>query len=389
MVTGAYYPEVTGGALQCRTLIQALGGRVGVSMVSVSSNPALPAHEMLDGVWVSRICVDPDRLWSRITAGVRLGWSFFRSCRHADVVHFHGFTQKSVLLVAIAKLLGKPIMMKAGGVGQDDPATIRKRGALLWRFYSTMDRFVATSPALESAMHDAQLPDERIERIPNGVDLRRFRPAEPGERDALRQEFGLPAELTLILFVGMLAPVKRPELLLEAWMRIGPAASRSALLYVGTTSNFREIDAAIGHRIRARADAAGVGDRVRFLDTTLAIERLYRAADIFVLPSATEGHPNALLEAMASGLACVASRLPGITDSIVEDGSNGVLVASGEAAPMADAIRTLIEQPDRRVEIGRHARETIESRYGIEGTAAAYLNLYERLTPYPDRNRPR
>lgn len=387
MVTGAYYPEVTGGALQCRTLIQALHGRVHVSLISVSANRRLPQREVVDGVDVARVRVDAHRFWSRITAGARLAWEFAGRCRQADLVHFHGFTQKSALLVAIAKLLHKPVLMKPGGVGMDDPVTVRRRGAWLWRFYSKIDRFVATSPALASTMLEAQLPDERIERIPNGVDVRRFRPAAPGEREVLRRELSLPPDLTLILFVGMLAPVKRPELLFDAWTRMGTAAAGTALVFVSTTSNYPEIDATIADRIQTRAEALGLGARVRFLAPTLTIERLYRAADIFVLPSATEGLPNALLEAMASGLGCVASRLPGITDTIVEDARSGLLVESGSADALAGALQTLVGQPIVRLEMGRHARQTIEERFAIERTADAHVRTYERLTAGRDRNR--
>ena len=86
-------------------------------------------------------------------------------------------------------------------------------------------------------------------------------------------------------------------------------------------------------------------------------------------------------EAMASGLPCIASSLPGITDVIVEDGVNGVLVPPGDVERLADALRAMAREPEHAHELGRRARQTIEAKYTIDVTAARHLDVYHSLVP--------
>lgn len=377
MVTGAYYPEITGGARQCQTLIEALRDRVSFCVLSVSNDPSLSSPDLVEGITVYRVHADPVRWTEKIRGALRVVRLLFDVRAHLDLVHLHGFTQKSILLIGLAKLLRKPLIMTPGGLGQDDPDTIRHRGWLFWGSYRMVDRFIALSPAFERVLLGAGLSESRIHRIPNGVDLRRFRRATELRRGELRTELGLPADATIILFVGMMAAVKRPDVLFEAWSRLGEQlTSRSALVFCPTRSGFGEIDPAIAATIRMRAAALGLDARVRFAEPTSEIERYFGASDIFVLSSAREGLPNALLEAMASGLACIASQLPGITDTLIESGVNGLLVESGDMPSLRCALQRLLQRPDEARAFGARARATIEESYGITDTAARILDLY-------------
>src|SRR5262249_61331661 len=135
-----------------------------------------------------------------------------------------------------------------------------------------------------------------------------------------------PCVTPIALVVRFSARDKRPALLYDAWTE-ALAAGASLLIFVGATrSVYHEVDSAIAAGIRARASAGGPGDLVRFVEPTLEIERYYRAADVYVLPSIREGLSIALLEAMASGLAAIATRLPGSTDTVIEPDANGLLV---------------------------------------------------------------
>jgi glycosyltransferase involved in cell wall biosynthesis len=384
MVTGAYHPEIAGGAVQCQTLIRSLRDRVRFTGLSISNNPALPASDRVDDVPVRRVRVDLAMLRSRLTGLVRLVRVAWSTCRNTDLVHLHGFTKKSVVLVVIARLLRKPLLLKLTLMGEDDGMTMRQRGGVLWRAYAGADRYVVTSPALMASLIEAGIPASRIEHIPNGVDVSRFRPVESREEQrALRQQLGLRDE-TLILFVGIIAAKKRPVLLFDAWAQLGSLTSSTALVFVGTTqSAYAEIASELVATIRARAAAFGLADRVTFTGETFATERYYRAADLLVLPSAREGLPNALMEAMASGLPCIASRLPGTTDVLIESGVDGLLVESGEVAPLAAALRSLLTSPDQAREIGRRARRRIETEFAIGRTADRHLGVYQQLAGVP------
>lgn len=100
---------------------------------------------------------------------------------------------------------------------------------------------------------------------------------------------------------------------------------------------------------------------------------------MFALPSRREGLPNALLEAMASGAACVASRLPGVTDAMIDDGVSGRLVPPGDVDALAGALDALLGDAAKRARLGAAARKTVSARYSVAATAAAHLRAYEAL----------
>jgi glycosyltransferase involved in cell wall biosynthesis len=110
---------------------------------------------------------------------------------------------------------------------------------------------------------------------------------------------------------------------------------------------------------------------------THAIQDYYRAADVFVLTSRREGLPVALLEAMACALPCVASRLPGATDSIISHGENGLLAAVGDVPGFATAIGEVLRDPARAAAIGAAARATVAERFPNTAVAAQWLAAYD------------
>ena len=126
-----------------------------------------------------------------------------------------------------------------------------------------------------------------------------------------------------ILFVGFFSRDKGPRAF-EAWARLTPEErDRSGLLFVGAArSRYHEVDPGLAEAILADARARACSDRVILRDETPDIEEYYRAADILVFPSRREARGMTLVEAMACGLAVVASRLPGATDHVV-DGETG------------------------------------------------------------------
>jgi glycosyltransferase involved in cell wall biosynthesis len=214
----------------------------------------------------------------------------------------------------------------------------------------------------------------------NAVDIERFKPASADERRALRAELKLPQGLPLVLFVGVFSQDKRPHLLYGAMARVVAAGVQAAVVFIGATRPVnQDIDAGLADAIRERARADGLAHHVFFVESSHAIEKYFRAVDAYVLPSIREGLPIALLEAMASGLPCVASRLPGSTDVLIEHGVNGLLVTPDDLAGLADAIESLVRNHDEAARLGAAARGNVVDHYSIQGTAAAWLTAYKEV----------
>jgi glycosyltransferase involved in cell wall biosynthesis len=316
---------------------------------------------------------------------VRFTMLFLRIQDRFSIVHFHGFSQKSLLLMWLARLKKKRIAIKLTSMGHDDPASMMQRGGFAYWCYAHSDLFFGVSPRFEKSYEVAGLSRARFRLIPNGVDCDRFRPASPEEREAVRRELGLQPGTAIVLFVGFFSQEKRPDLLFEAWADLTHVASSTALVFIGATqSPYYEVDEQLAKRIREMTITLGVESRVRFVEATHEIERFHRAADVFVLPSLREGMPNALLEAMASGTACIATRLEGVTDAIIDDGNNGLLVPANDKAALRKALQRCLDDRDFARSLGAQGRRTAEARFGLDRTARQYFDAYTDLEMGPE-----
>jgi glycosyltransferase involved in cell wall biosynthesis len=133
--------------------------------------------------------------------------------------------------------------------------------------------------------------------------------------------------------------------------------------------------------IRSRIEAASLSTLVSLKGLIEGEGKLaaLAAADIFVLPSHTEGLPNAMIEAMAAGLPVVVTPVGSIPDVVV-NGVNGILVPPRDSQALAAALRRLIESPQEREALGGHAHETAKARFGTERAARALVSLVDAVT---------
>jgi glycosyltransferase involved in cell wall biosynthesis len=360
-------------------MAQQLRGRAEVHVLTTSVDPSLPRHDRVGDVPVTRIRVDVRSDVSKIRAFRRMVIDLVRLVRHTDIVHIHGYSTKNVIVTIVAKMFRKPVVMSLHTAGYDEPAAIERQGSLaLWAFLSA-DLYLSVSRGLVDTYMAAGLPREKIRLVPNGIDLDRFRPATIAEQRALREELGLPANAPIIVCVAFFSADKQPRVLFDAWLSIlRSGALRPGLVFVGATrSAYFEVDDSIEPAMRRDAEAHGASDLLRFAGVTHDVPSYLRAADVFVLPSKREGLPVALLEAMSCGLACVASRLPGSTDGIIEHDVNGMLIAPGDVIELATTLTTLLPDRERRLRLGAAARATIAGKYSSVTVADRWLEAYD------------
>lgn len=204
---------------------------------------------------------------------------------------------------------------------------------------------------------------KKVVYIPGvGIDVSRFR--GNGEQGAaLRRELGIPDEAAVLLSVGDLNKNKNHRAVLEALARM---ENRNLHYVVCGRGPLKE-------ELEAFAREKGLADRVRFMGYRDDIPAFYAMADVFVFPSFREGLSVSVMEAMASGLPIVCSRIRGNTD-MVEDGVNGYLMEPGDPDSIAGALRRL-ENREKREEISRNNLKKAEI-YSLGVIAEQYRQLY-------------
>ena len=212
---------------------------------------------------------------------------------------------------------------------------------------------------------------ERIRQIYNGVDPLRFSPRQ-GARPNLAPPGFLPDPALVVGTVGRLAGVKDQATLLDAFAcaTSGDAIPQARLVLVG--------DGPLRKDLEGRARALGIAGRVWFAGDRADVNDLMRLFDLFALPSLGEGISNTVLEAMASGLPVIATRVGG-NPELVREGSTGVLVPPGDPEALGAQIARLLADADLRRGLGRAARERIIQGFSWERCVEQYLGVYDEL----------
>lgn len=186
-----------------------------------------------------------------------------------------------------------------------------------------------------------------------GIDLDKFQKKEP-TRQEIRNKLGIPESKIILMSVGELTKRKNHMVMIEALARL----KEYDILYVICG------DGPLKAQLRAKAEELGVRDRLKLLGFRKDIAELHKAADIFVFPSLQEGLPVALMEAMASGLPIVASKIRGNED-LISNNQGGYLVNPTDSEQVAKAIEKMIQNPKKREKMEKRNLEII-TKYGQE-----------------------
>jgi glycosyltransferase involved in cell wall biosynthesis len=212
----------------------------------------------------------------------------------------------------------------------------------------------------ELTAHGLQLPATLC--IPNGVDAARFVPVctDPPTDERART----------VVCVTRLTYQKGVDVLLHAWQLVHAQAPAARLVIVGTGP--------LQGQLEHLAKALGVASTVEFAGLQSDVPAQLHRGRLAVLASRWEGMPNAVLEAMACGLPCVATRVSGSED-IIQHGVNGLLVEPEDHEGLAQTLLTLLQNPALAQAYGRAARATIEQYYALDRITDQYVTLYEQL----------
>ncbi len=370
MVSASFHPAVGGAEKQALELSIALRRRGSDVRVLTRRRPGLPRLEEVRGVPVERLWCSGAGPLDSLTFLLSLSWRLLRGASGYDVVHVHLAGSPALPAAAAGRLLGKRVLIKLGGgkgIGELAASAQTLGGRLKLCLLAWLQpQFVAVTGELAGEA-ERYLGTVSVRFQPNGVDINRYRPARAQDKAALRQALGWPAGLCF-LYVGRFSAEKRLDAFIDAWRAVeGRAKTGACLVLVGEGPESQRVkDAA------ARAPSGRVLVRPAMED----IERAYAAADVFVLPSVSEGLSNALLEAMASGLAVLASRVGGASEAVVE-GVTGFLFEPLDEEALKAHLNKLLHHPALSEKMGQASRRRALERFSIEAVAEAYEGFYE------------
>ncbi len=277
----------------------------------------------------------------------------------AQLVHMH--TGRSTWLGGLAaRPLGVPTVSTRR---MDRPVRRNLRNRLIYG--RLVDRAVGIAPAVSRLLRDGGVAEEKILTIWSAVDPSRLAPGVA--RDACREKLEVRPSDTLLLTAATLVPRKGVDVLLRALALLD---DRFQLAVAG--------DGPEQASLAAEAARLGVAPRVRWLGRVDAIGDVLGAADIAVLPSRAEGLGIAALEAMASGLPIVATRVGGLAEAVLDD-QTGLLVPPDDAEALARALSRIGGDPAFAARLGAAGRTRIEAEFLPSRMVEGYDRLYRQL----------
>jgi glycosyltransferase involved in cell wall biosynthesis len=283
-----------------------------------------------------------------------------------DVVHSHGFRQDVISLLA-RRLPGRPTRILSTPHGWDGLGSrkLQLYDALNKAILPLFDAVAPLSPGLVDSLRTVPLPSGKLHLISNAVDLAEVESTAPLSSPLPGQS---RSDNFIIGYVGQLIPRKGVDILLQALSRLGPNGWSCLVLGDGPSR------AALEREARQR----GLLDRVQFLGFRPDRLRFLKCFDLFVLPSYREGTPRALLEALAAGIPCIGSGIPGILE-LLEDGVTGTTFPAGDPARLAEAILLNIRDSREARRLARTGQARVYERHSAAAMAGAYEHLYGRL----------
>lgn len=295
--------------------------------------------------------------WYERWVAAVLAWS-----GQGDVVVKSNQVRGADIALAAARRLGKRFIARCGYLLSDntsrthglDSSENREACALEQHVFMQADRVVVTTPRIrQTVLQRYQLPADRVHVIPNYVDTTLFVPISHSQRNPRR-----------LCYVGRLEPEKNPEALIEAIQGLDVE-----LLVIGNGS--------LGPRLREHVSQHQLS--VQFLGNlpNRQLPKILNSASIFVMPSLLEGHPKALLEAMACALPVIGADVPGIRD-LIRHRETGYLC---DCSPLGfrDAIRDVLADKELQHHMGGGAREYVEEHFALEKIVKLELSLLEAI----------
>jgi glycosyltransferase involved in cell wall biosynthesis len=293
----------------------------------------------------------------RILGAFFFWYAVFRAIRKIDpdIVHVQSLVSGMPALFA-KKLLRIPYVV--WGQGSD---VYLPKGFIKWTSRMVMKNAgsaIALTQDMKRAMQD--ICDRDVAIVPNGISLAEV-PDGPGVRDEADQE-------KRVLYVGRLSPVKGIQYLIRAMKQVHDAIPEARLIIIG--------DGREREMLKALAGELGIEHSVEFSGEVPhgQVLSLMQQADVFVLPSLSEGFPMVIVEALACGLPVVASRVGGLPE-IITDGTNGFLVEAKDVMALAEKIRLLLQDEQLRKKISADNRELVR-KYTWENVVMELEKLY-------------
>lgn len=364
MIISLFHPAIGGAEQQARLLSEQLIKRGYKVIVLTRRFKDLPDFETFEGIPIYRsIRHFPWKHWFGLSYMFSVFWFLLKNRNSYDIIHCHESSRFHTIVAAMAKtLLKKPAIAVVTSSGNScDFLRLKKRvlGHYFLRKLHSLDKLITLCDISTTEAINEGFNKDMIKVIPNGVNTIQFKPS-----------LSKKSSKTTLIYVGRLVRTKGVHILLKAFHQVLEKGISADLHIAG--------DGPEKETLQSLARDLEITDRIYFYGSVDNVAPLLQKSDIFVLPSSVEGLPNALLEAMACGLAVVTTRIGGNTQ-VIENGINGLLIDPDSSHQLTNALMKILKEKTLSEKLGQNARKTIEADFSIDHITTEYEKLYKEL----------
>lgn len=376
-VSASFYPYIGGAEVLCQELAVMLAQKN--TDVTVYTRRLMPSHaktEIINGVEINRLFNAGAGAFNSLTFFVSLFCKLITDRKKYQIIHAHLGGSPALAAALAGRLLKKRVIITIGGgrgVGEIAGSKKTFLGKLkLWLLPKLRPVLVIVAKDILAEFEGTNLAKLKTVLIYNGIDANKFSPPSPSEKQLNKLNLGFDGKF-IFVFVGRLVNIKRVPELVAAFARTCQMLNtvNAHLLIVGSGEEEAEIKNTVKtFSIQNQVHMIGYADTAS--NETL---KYYRAADAFILPSASEGLSVSMLEAMACGLAAVVTKNGGAGEAIT-NGVNGILVDPFNEHEIINAIKALVTTPGLAQTLGDNARAQIMQNFALDKVADTYIKLY-------------
>ena len=353
--------------------------------VLTQHDSGIPYEEVMGGIYVHRFkWLEPKKFRALVhfkgvkdnlrllTYVISLFFNLIRITKKykIEIIHAHSVIPTGLVSVIVAKIRGCPCVITSHGMDINNFDAKSIHGHLISFSLNHCDKAIAVSGDLAETMKSFGISGNKIVILRNVVNTERFKPYKNMD---LRHKYGIGENESLILFVGYLDIFKGIFELVDAFYDINTKNKNVKLMMVGTGPKKAELKKKIS-KLNLNGFVIFTGEIPPF-----EMHNYYHAADIFVLPSYTEGLPISILEAMACALPVVATDVGGVSE-IVKDGSNGFVVQPRDKQGLSKNLETFLNNKVLRKKFSDESLKLIISNgLNIQSKVNSLIDLYETV----------
>jgi glycosyltransferase involved in cell wall biosynthesis len=373
------YPPVLGGSeIEAQRVSDELQKRGYRPRIVCAGGPPMPSlREWVDpfGLRIRLYGSGGSTRWRDFVYAMGVAWTLFRERNEYEVVYFLMSGMHLATGLPVARLLGKPIVMKFSCSG----LVVGLRNSFLGRLELNFLRrwashILVLNPGMVEEALEVGFEKSRIGWMPNPVDTDHFRPCSPEQRMQWRKEVAIGQDTPLAVFVGRLDPQKELPWLIGAFAKVVREIPNAVLALVG--------DGSLRAQLGQLVSTLNLDKNVRFTgrQDTAGVLKWLQGSDVFTLISAVEGLPCSLIEAMSAGLPAVLSDIPAhiqLVDSEVE----GILTKLGDQESIARGLIRVLGDTEGGKRMGAAGRKRMVEQFSTAKVVDCYETLFAECTP--------